>query len=72
MAADCTIMGQRRCIAVWLSKMQAQKLSILHWCSFLVGSSDIITGIFAFKIGQYYDYGSMLLHSPWIIHDAKP
>jgi len=69
MAADFTIMGQCRCIALWLSKMQAEKSLTLH--SLLGGSSNVVAGIFAYKVGQYSDYGSMPLHSPWIIQDAR-
>jgi len=32
----------------------------------------MVTSIFAYKGGQYYDYGCMALHSPWILHDACP
>ena len=46
-AADSTIVGQRRCIAVWLSKIQAQTLLTLWWHSFLEGSNNIVTSIFA-------------------------
>jgi len=71
-AANSTIMGQCRCVAVWLSNMQAQTLLTLCWCSLLGGSTDIMTIIFAYKGGQYYDHGSMPLHSPWNIQDAWP
>jgi len=69
-AADSTIMGQSCRIAVWLSKMQAEKSLTLHWRSLLGGSSDNFTGIVAYKGGQYYDYGCMPLHSSWIVQDA--
>jgi len=71
-AADSSIIGQCRSIAVWLSKMQAQKPLPLCRRSFSEGSSDIVTSIFAYKGGQYYDYGCMPLHSLWIIQDARP
>ena len=65
-------MGQRRCIAVWLSMMEAQKLLMLRWRAYLRGSSDIVTSIFAYKGSQYDDYGSMMVHSPWFIQNAWP
>jgi len=71
-AADCSIMRQHHCVAVWLSKMQAQISLTLRWWSFLGDSSDIVTSILSNKGGQYYDYGCMLWHSTWIIQDAKP
>jgi len=71
-AADSMIMGQHRCIAVWLSKMQAQKSLTPRWRLFLGGSSLISTTIFAYKGGQYCNYGSMPLHSHWIIQNARP
>jgi len=37
--------------------MQDQKLWMLCWRSFLGGSSEIITCIFAHKRGQYFAYG---------------
>jgi hypothetical protein len=70
--ADSTTMGQRHCIAVWLSKIQAQKSLTLRWCLLLGGSSDIATTIFAQKGGQHYDYGYLPLLSHWIVYDATP
>jgi len=47
MAANSMIMDQYRSIAVWLSKIKAQKWLTLHWRLFLGDSSDIVTSIFA-------------------------
>jgi len=70
-AANIVIMDIRHCTALELSEMQDQKSLTLRWCLFLGGSSDVVTSIFAYKGGQYCDYGCMLLHSPWIIQDAR-
>ena len=66
------IMGVSCRTALELSRMHDQKSLTLRWRVFLGGSRDIITDTFAYKGGQYYDYGSMLLHSPWTIQDAWP
>jgi len=71
-AADNMIMGVCTCTARKLSQMHDQKLLMLRWLTFLGGSSDIVTSIFADNGGQYYDYGSMPLHSAWIIQDTWP
>jgi len=46
-AANSTIMGQCRCIAVCSSKMQAEKLLTVGWRSILGGGSDFGSSIFA-------------------------
>jgi len=51
--------------------MQDQKLLTLCWHSFLGGSCNIVTTIFAHKGSQYYNYGLMSLHSQVIIQDAR-
>jgi len=66
------IMGWRHSVAPRFCKMQDQKSLTLHWCTFLGGSSDIFSCIFAHKGHQYYDCGEMPMHSPVIIHDAWP
>jgi len=58
--------------ALELSEMNNQKSQTLRWHSFSGGCSDIVTSIFAYKGGLYYDYWSMPLHRPWIIKDARP
>jgi len=52
--------------------MNGQKSFILLCCSFLRGSSDIVTSICPNKAGQYCDFGLIPLHSPAIIQDARP
>jgi len=65
------IIGWCCSIAPRLSRMQDQKLLTLRWCSFLGGSSNIVSSSFAHNGRQYYDYGWMPLHSPVIIQDAS-
>jgi len=38
----------------------------------ILGGSGIVTNNIANKGGQYFDYGLLPLHSPWIIQDARP
>jgi len=45
---------------------------MLCWCTFLGGSSNIVTTIFAYEGGQYCNYGLMSLHSPVNIQHAWP
>jgi len=66
------IIGERLCIAVRISRMQTQKSLTFRWRSFLGGSSDIVTSIFAYEGGQHYDHGGMPLHSSCIVQDAWP
>jgi len=66
------IMSVCRCTALELSMMWDQKLLMFCRRSILEGCSDIGTGIFAQKGGQYYDYECMPLHGSRIIHDARP
>jgi len=65
-------MGQRRCIAICLSKMQDETSLTLCWSLFLGGSSDTVTDIIAHNGSQHHDYGWTFLHSHLIIHDARP
>jgi len=51
--------------------MQDQKSLTLCRRSFLGGSSNIVTAIFAHKGGQYCNYVLMSLQSPVIIQDAR-
>jgi hypothetical protein len=71
MVANTEIMGCCLCIAIWVTKMQLQKLLMLLWRSFLGGGSDIITNIFAHTGGSFCHCGLMMLHSPLIIEDAR-
>jgi len=68
MAADELIMGQRRSMALRLSKMQDQKLLTL----ILDGGSDIFTSILAHIGSRCIDYGSMAMHRVLSAHDARP
>jgi len=38
----------------------------------ILGGSGIVTCNIANHGSQYFDYGSLLLHSPWIMQDLKP
>jgi len=51
--------------------LQDQQSSMLHWHSFLEAGSNILTRFFAYKGGQYIDYGLMSLHSPWGVQDER-
>jgi len=64
--------GERRPCHHSITLLAKQKLLTLRWRSFLRGSSNFVPSIFACKGGHYCDYGSMPLHSPWIIQDAWP
>jgi len=44
----------------------------LRWCSFVAGSNNIVSSIFAHNGRQYYDYGQMPFQSPVNIQDARP
>jgi len=44
-------------------------VTIIHFAD--VGGSGIITNNVANKGGQYFDYGLLPLHSPWIMQDAR-
>jgi len=37
----------------------------------ILGGSGIITTNLANQGSQYFDYGSLPLHSPWIMHNAR-
>ena len=37
----------------------------------IIAGSDIITNNIVTKGGQYFDYGLMLMHSRWIMQDAR-
>jgi len=71
-AADSLIMGQCCYIAFWLSRMPHQQLVMLCWRSFVGGSSNIITSIFAHTGNQYCNYGLTSVRNPVIIHRARP
>jgi len=71
-AANIMILDICSCTALELSKRHDQKSLTLRWSSFSGGTSVLDTSIFAYKGGQYYHYGSMPLHSPWIMQDARP
>jgi len=38
----------------------------------ILGGSGIVTNNIANTGGQYFDYGLLPLHSPWIMHDPRP
>jgi len=38
----------------------------------ILGGSHIVTKNIANNGGQYFDYGLMLLHWPWIMQDIRP
>jgi len=38
----------------------------------IVGGSSIVTNKITNTGSQYFDFGFMLLHGPWIMHDARP
>jgi hypothetical protein len=71
-AANIMIMGVCRYRALELSKMPDKNSLTLHRRSFLVGGSDIVSGLCAHIGGQYYDDGLMLSRSPVIIQNALP
>jgi len=52
--------------------LQEQKSLTLLSHSFLGGGSDIVSSCFAYKGGQYINYGLMSLHIPWIVQDKRP
>jgi len=42
------------------------------WLTLILGGSGIVTNHITNKGCQYFDYGLMLLHSHWIMQDARP
>jgi len=71
-AANTMMIGWCGCIALWLSKMQNQKLLMLHWRWFFGDGSDKVGSILAHIGGRYYHYGLTRLYCPVIIQNAKP
>jgi len=71
MVAGSLILGQRHCIAIWLSKIQYQKSFMLCWCLVSGGNCSIATTIFACKGDWYFEYGLTPLHSVWIFQKGK-
>jgi len=54
------------------SILSPTKLLLLLWHLFLGGGSGNFTSILAHHGGKYFDYGLILMHSPWIMHVAWP
>ena len=65
------IVGWHKCIALWSYTMQDQKSLTLCCSSFLGGGSDIVNPIFAHGGGQHFGSSLILLHSSFIIRDAR-
>jgi hypothetical protein len=70
--ANSMIIVVCRCTALELSMIHDHTSLTLCWCSVLGGDSDKAVGSFAYKGGQYGQYGIMLSHSLVIIQDATP
>jgi len=70
MTANNVIRGVCHRTAFELSRIQDHKSFTIRWRTFLKGSSDVITSIFANKGSRYCDYGCIPLQSPWIIQNA--
>jgi len=66
------IIGVCLSTALKLSRMQDQKSLMIRRCSFSGGDSDVVAGLCAHKDGKYWDYSSIVSHSPVIIQDATP
>ena len=64
-------MGQRHCIAFWLSVIQDQKSLTLRWHSVFGGTKVIVVSISANQGGRQFDYGIKPLHSHLIIQDGR-
>jgi len=71
-AAYMSVMHYSNQITMQLPYIPDQKSLTLCYCSFSEFGSDCVRFSFAYKGCQYFDYGSMLLHSPWIMQDTRP
>jgi len=71
-AADTMIIGWWDCIALWLSKMEDQKLFMLFGYSFLGDSSNVVATMFGLEGGQYFDYVSQQPSLFLIIRLTRP
>jgi hypothetical protein len=70
--ANTSIMSKCRNIALGLYKLQHPKSFTLCGRSISDWHCNHVTISFAHNGCEYFDYGELQLHSPWIIHDATP
>jgi len=62
-----SIIAQRHCTSVWLSKMHGHKALTFHWLWVVADCSDDVARIIGFEGSQYFQFVSQRMTLLWII-----